>query len=258
MSGVVTSGLLAYALRGAISDENPIRGDVQEKMTKIGKKLKKNNVAVDIVSFGCEEENREKLEAFHAAVNSGDNSHLVSVPSGMILSDVLFSTPIFMEEGGAEETAAPRSNIVDGFDYGELGVDPSLDPELALALRMSVEEERARQAAQQNKETQQTPAVGDASTAGKGVDNDVEAMDEDTLLQEALALSMQGGQDSQPQQERQEATEGVTMEDIDDPDLALALQMSMAEAQTNAGAQKDADAQEEEKKNDDDNASDAP
>jgi hypothetical protein len=157
-------------------------------------------VAVDIVSFGCEEENAEKLEAFHSAVASNDNSHLVTVPPGTILSDMLFGTPIFMEEGaggggsgggggGAEGGGggAPRSeltrpsllrciavlvlhclclqlhrpallcmhhcfmpalaplppsltpctawplpagNVVDGFDYGELNVDPTLDPEL--------------------------------------------------------------------------------------------------------------------------------
>jgi 26S proteasome regulatory subunit N10 len=97
-------------------------------------------VAVDVVSFGSEEANGEKLEAFHAAVNSNDNSHLVTVPPGTILSDMLFGTPIFMEEGagggggedGGEDgaPAAPRSNVVDGFDYGELGVDPTLDPEL--------------------------------------------------------------------------------------------------------------------------------
>ena len=45
-----------------------------------------------------QEENGEKLEAFHAAVNSNDNSHLVTVPPGTILSDMLFGTPIFMEE----------------------------------------------------------------------------------------------------------------------------------------------------------------
>lgn len=48
---------------------------------------------------GAEEENADKLVAFQAAVNSNDNSHLVTVPPGTILSDQLFSTPIFMEEG---------------------------------------------------------------------------------------------------------------------------------------------------------------
>jgi hypothetical protein len=86
---------------------------MQEALVKIAKKLKKNNVAVDVVSFGSEEANSDRLEAFHAAVNSNDNSHLVTVPPGTILSDMLFGTPIFMEEGagggggGGEEGGAP-------------------------------------------------------------------------------------------------------------------------------------------------------
>ncbi len=69
---------------------------------KVGKKLKKNNVAVDIVSFGSEELNAEKLEAFVAAVNSGDNSHLVTVPAGTILADMLFGSPIFQTDSEAQ------------------------------------------------------------------------------------------------------------------------------------------------------------
>lgn len=201
----------------------------EEALVKIAKKLKKNNVAVDIVSFGCEEENRSKLEAFHAAVNSGENSHLVSVPSGTILSDMLFSTPIFMEEGGSDNPTAPRSNIVDGFDYGELGVDPTLDPELALALRMSVEEERARQAALQAAEQgdgqQPTDAAAPEQAAHQTAEENegVEAMDEDTLLQQALALSMQGGVENQTNNQ-----EEAPPLQVDDPELAMALQMSMA------------------------------
>jgi 26S proteasome regulatory subunit N10 len=58
----------------------------------IGKKLKKNNVALDIVSFGEEDsgENGEKLEALLGAVNSNDNSHIVHIPWGeRPLSDIL-------------------------------------------------------------------------------------------------------------------------------------------------------------------------
>jgi len=69
----------------------------QEELVKIGKKLKKNNVAVDVVNFGAAEVNGERLEAFIEAVNSGDNSHLVSVPTGTILSDTLFGSPIYQQ-----------------------------------------------------------------------------------------------------------------------------------------------------------------
>ena len=71
----------------------------QEELVKIGKKLKKNNVAVDVVNFGAAEVNGERLEAFIEAVNSGDNSHLVSVPTGTILSDTLFGSPIYQQVG---------------------------------------------------------------------------------------------------------------------------------------------------------------
>lgn len=68
---------------------------MQDTLVKIAKKLKKNNVAVDLVSFGHEADNEEKLTAFHSAVNSNDNSHLVTVPPGPVLSDVLIGSPIF-------------------------------------------------------------------------------------------------------------------------------------------------------------------
>ncbi|KAG7673779.1 hypothetical protein Ndes2526B_g02751 [Nannochloris sp. 'desiccata'] len=261
----------------------------KDALVKIAKKLKKNNVAVDIVSFGSEEENAEKLEAFHGAVNSNGNSHLVTVPPGTILSDMLFSTPIFMEEGadgGGEEggaPAAPRTNIVDGFDYGELGVDPNLDPELALALRVSIEEERARQAAATAAaggsgavavEGGAGPEAGgggavaatpEAAAAPRGAgeegDDGVQDMDEDALLQQALALSMQVEQPTPAASQGPTATPaapakseaptpagptpGTTaaaappappanddeaMLEIDDPELAMALKMSMEES----------------------------
>lgn len=57
----------------------------------IGRKLKKNSVALDIVNFGEEdEEKNEKLEALLAAVNNNDSSHIVHIPPGpSALSDVL-------------------------------------------------------------------------------------------------------------------------------------------------------------------------
>ena len=66
---------------------------VQEEeaaLVKLGKKLKKNSVAMDIINFGEEAENAAKLEALLNAVNSDDNSHLVTVPPGPhVLSDIL-------------------------------------------------------------------------------------------------------------------------------------------------------------------------
>lgn len=69
-----------------------------------------------------------------------------------------------------------------------------------------------------------------------------EPIDEDALLQEALALSMQMEQATPAAAtipattpaapaKTEEASDGDMLDDIDDPELALALQMSMAEAQ---------------------------
>lgn len=72
----------------------------QELLVKVGKKLKKNNVSVDVVSFGaCADDNREALEAFVAAVNKDQNSHFVEAPLGTNLCDFLLSSPVVSQAG---------------------------------------------------------------------------------------------------------------------------------------------------------------
>lgn len=53
---------------------SPVEED-EKTLVKLAKKLKKNNIAVDVVNFGEEAENTTKLEAFVAAVNSNDNRY---------------------------------------------------------------------------------------------------------------------------------------------------------------------------------------
>jgi 26S proteasome regulatory subunit N10 len=51
---------------------SPVQED-EQTLVKLAKKLKKNNVAVDVVNFGEDSLNQSKLEAFIEAVNSSDN-----------------------------------------------------------------------------------------------------------------------------------------------------------------------------------------
>ena len=51
---------------------SPVKED-EQALVKLGKKLKKNNIAVDIVNFGEEQFNTTKLETFIQAVNNSDN-----------------------------------------------------------------------------------------------------------------------------------------------------------------------------------------
>ena len=71
--------------------------EVEEKeLVKIAKKLKKEKVSVDIVSFGEDDFNKDVLQKFIETINGrdGSGSHLVTIPPGPHLSDALVSSPI--------------------------------------------------------------------------------------------------------------------------------------------------------------------
>ncbi|KAI8629251.1 von Willebrand factor type A domain-containing protein [Xylariaceae sp. FL1651] len=126
---------------------SPVADD-EKKLVSLAKKMKKGNIDIDFILFGDldDDDVQKKLEAFNNVVKGNDNSHLVVIPpSGKLLSDQLLSTPILLGEGAAG-SAAGGGMTEGGGDFGGFDFDPSADPELALALRMSMEEENARQA----------------------------------------------------------------------------------------------------------------
>lgn len=118
----------------------------ERELVVLAKKMKKYTISVDFVLFGdLEEENQAKLEAFNREIKGNtDSSHLVIIPpSSKLLSDQLIATPILLGEGAsAGGIGGDAGGASEDFPFG---VDPSQDPELALALRMSMEEEKARQ-----------------------------------------------------------------------------------------------------------------
>lgn len=142
--------------------------ETPEMLKKLGSWLKKNSVSVDLINFGESEENEAKLEVFINSVNKEDSSHLVTVPpgSGSSLLDALIGSPVL---GGANG----ENNL------NEFGIDPNLDPELAMALRISMEEAMQRQ--QQSGAGE--PAAAEAQQA-------METDDMDDELRAALALSL--------------------------------------------------------------------
>lgn len=202
----------------------------EKALVNLAKKLKKNNVAVDLVNFG-EVENTTKLEAFIAAINSNDNSHLVTIPPGPhILSDILVSSPIISEEGGAGVGGG-----VGGGGGFEFGIDPNTDPELALALRISMEEERQRQERLQAAANATNPAaLSDQPPAPKS-DSDIvmheaktkEQLEEEAILEQALAMSMTEAMDEEDNRPVSELTEEEQLE------RALALSTQMVEEKEN-------------------------
>lgn len=123
---------------------SPIDED-EKSLVKLAKKMKKNNVAIDIVAFGdLESDQTKKLESFVDNVNSGDSSYLAIIPPGPhLLSEELQTTPILAGEGAAAGAASGG----DGGDAGGFNFEDAAenDPELAFALRLSLEEEKNRQ-----------------------------------------------------------------------------------------------------------------
>ncbi|KAH0839498.1 hypothetical protein J3R83DRAFT_332 [Lanmaoa asiatica] len=202
-------------------------GADEREMVKLAKKLKKNNVAIDFISFGdgIEEGESSVLKSFVDNVTSGDNSHLVSVPPGPhLLSDFVLSSPILSEDRGIPPEAmagAPGPSGSGGTNNFEFGVDPSLDPELAMALRMSMEEEQARQAAEEQARQAATNAAASTEHADDAVDIDG---DEEAMLQQALAMSE--GRDVDMGDEQGDE------EEMDEEEaIARAIEMSMKQDQ---------------------------
>jgi 26S proteasome regulatory subunit N10 len=233
----------------------PLDGIEVKALQKAGRQLKKNNVAIDVVALGELEANEEKLKELVDAANgrSDDGTertcHLVTIPAGVLPSDVLASSPVVHGGSGGSAFAASAAAAAatggagrDIFaDFG--GVDPNMDPELAMALRVSMEEERARQqrlAAQQA--TQQQGSTAEESKDAEMTDATVSAMDmglseEEALLQQALAMSMNENEPKNSvEDDSKPAAEMAMDEDDEAAAMQLALQMSM---QTEQGDNKE-------------------
>lgn len=129
---------------------------------QLGKKLKKNNVALDIISFGSTnneidlsipslassstappppvetETNDSKLSSLIDSTNSSENSHFLSVePGPHLLSERIMQSPIARGEASGDDESGSGGGGGGG-QADEFGVDPNLDPELAMVSSLSL------------------------------------------------------------------------------------------------------------------------
>ncbi|XP_027437579.1 26S proteasome non-ATPase regulatory subunit 4 isoform X1 [Zalophus californianus] len=192
--------------------------DNEKDLVKLAKRLKKEKVNVDIINFGEEEVNTEKLTAFVNTLNGkdGTGSHLVTVPPGPSLADALISSPILAGEGGAM--------LGLGASDFEFGVDPSADPELALALRVSMEEQRQRQEEEARRAAAASAAEAGIATAG--------AEDSDDALLKMTISQQEFGRTGLPD------LSSMTEEE----QIAYAMQMSLQGAEFGQAESADIDA----------------
>ncbi|KAI9367543.1 hypothetical protein BJX61DRAFT_537975 [Aspergillus egyptiacus] len=149
---------------------SPIEED-EKTLVKLAKKMKKNNVSIDVIAFGdLESDQTKKLEAFVENVKGGDGSNLAIIPPGPnLLSEELQATPILGGEAGT-------GGMADGGDAGGFDLDAAAenDPELAFALRLSLEEEKNRQEKEKREREEQERTANlegipeEGGSSGKG------------------------------------------------------------------------------------------
>lgn len=162
---------------------SPIAED-EKTLVKLAKKMKKNNVSIDVIAFGdLESDQTKKLEAFVENVKGGDGSNLAIIPPGPnLLSEELQMTPIL----GAEGAGAGIGGGLEG-DGGAFGFQDAAeeDPELAFALRLSLEEEKNRQEKEKREQEEQlrkaalesVPEEGGNSSGNQDKKEDGDRMD---------------------------------------------------------------------------------
>ena len=163
-------------------------------LTNLAKKAKKNGVAVDLINIGARE-NLEKLQSFIESVNNADNSHLVHIDIGAAsVADVVISSPI-------TQGAVPTGEAIGGAAAADMGrIDPNIDPELAEAIRQSLEEQKqmlqpAEPKAEEKKEAQQQPRPEAVQPAQAQSDDAFAGLTEEEIMQRAIMLSLEGKQE---------------------------------------------------------------
>ncbi len=214
----------------------------EQALKKIANQLKKNNVAIDVVSMGETDQNTEVLTNFVNNVSTNENSSLVVIGAGCErpLQEIMQSASL----GRGSASGSGTSGGGDGGGFGgegDMGFDESMDPELAMAIRISQEESRAAAEAQAAQGGE--PSAADAGAdAAASVADDMD--EEERLMQQALAMSMQtdDGSSGVSSETAAEAAEVAQMEtafgggdndddeDDEDADMAAALALSMQSA----------------------------
>lgn len=181
-----------HKMRIVVFVGSPIKADEKE-LVKLAKRLKKEKVNVDVVSFGEDADNSAPLTAFVNALNGKDGggaggSHLVAVPAGgcVVLSEALISSPVVGGDG-----SGPSGS---GMSQFEFGVDPNEDPELALALRVSMEEQRQRQEEESRRQQGERDAAApdrESGAAGRALAMSLGQETMDLSEEEQIALAME-------------------------------------------------------------------
>jgi len=211
-----------HKMRIVVFVGSPLDEVDEKELIKLAKRLKKEKVNVDIINFGEIEANKQKLETFIETINGskdGGGSNIMHISSTETqLSHLLGTSPIIRGEDG---TGAVITGAYDAFD-------PEMDPELALALRVSMEENRAQAA--RNVDAAAQEGVGSGGNAAP-------ASAEEAQLEEALRASQLSGQSTQAPAGMPQLDPSRLAFMTEEEQIAYALQMSLQQEAAAAEAE---------------------
>lgn len=173
-----------------------------EEIIQLGKKLKKYNIAIDIISFGNVDDNRELLNQLLTQVNNANNSSILEVPVGFFIMDSLFTSPIMTDSydmpqdnsniGGQSNNIQSSSNA--GTGNQNVGMS-QFERDMNLAIQNSLDEDAKRAAEAANKNEKTTKVVQEGQSEAIKTEDVVmqgeEEESEESLLEQAKLLSIE-------------------------------------------------------------------
>lgn len=171
---------------------SPVKNTVDE-MVLLGKKLKKNNVAIDIISFGNVDQNRESLNQLYSNTNNSNNSSYLEVGLEQYVVDCLFTSPILNDNMYEEPQVISNNNDTNQNNQAQpsasqpTGGLSQFERDINLAIQQSIEEEERRQKLTDEKKANPNEKKEEKEKEIKEEDEE----DIDAELEKARLLSIQ-------------------------------------------------------------------
>ena len=200
---------------------SPIKNTMKE-IQNVARYLRKNNVAVDIVSFGHVDENRELLNELLKVVKNENNSSIIEVPVGGYLMDSLCNSPILGSEQMMNDYGINTNNNNQNINQQGVGMS-DFERELNLAMQLSIEEMKKQEEKNKKEEDKNNNNNNNNVTPTPTPNNN---NNEDEELKQAMLLSIQEGEKNK----KKEKEKQIEKETLGSPDFIMSI-MNAIDAQ---------------------------